>query len=129
MSWLRNRSIEMKLGILVAIPLLLLIGLTAFNVYSLDRVNDIYTYSYENYSTQAVDMVLLRADMQANMKNVLKIICTNDSEKLKEVEADMAARRGEVDKILDDFDKHDKDSKSSALFNNINRVLAGYREI
>ncbi|MDR2780542.1 MAG: hypothetical protein LBB28_05400, partial [Synergistaceae bacterium] len=76
MSWLKNRSIEMKLGILVAIPLLLLIGLTAFNAYSLNRVNDIYTYSYKNYSVQAVEMVLLRADMQANMKNTLKIICT-----------------------------------------------------
>ena len=129
MSWLRNRSIEMKLGILVAIPLLLLIGLTAFNAYSLDRVNDIYTYSYDNYSAQAVDIVVLRAHMQANMKNVLKIICSDDEEKLKEVEADMAARRDEVNKILDDFGKSEKDSKSTELFNDINRVLAGYREI
>jgi methyl-accepting chemotaxis protein len=119
----------MKLGILVAIPLLLLVGLTAFNVYSLNRVNNIYTYTYDNYAVQARNMVILRSDMQANMKNVLKIICTDDDVLEKEAEDDMALRRAEVNKILDDLDKMEKDSKAMSLYNEITKILTGYREI
>ncbi|MDR1137610.1 MAG: methyl-accepting chemotaxis protein [Synergistaceae bacterium] len=129
MSWLKNRSIEMKLGILVTIPLLLLVGLTIFNVYSLDRVNDIHAYSYNNYTVQATNMAILRANTQANMKNVLKLICTDDSGTAKEIEDDMAVRRAEINKILDDFDKTEKDSKETSLYNEIRQVLTGYRSI
>ncbi|MDR1510982.1 MAG: methyl-accepting chemotaxis protein [Synergistaceae bacterium] len=129
MSWLKNRSIGMKLGILVAVPLLLLAGLTIFNVYSLDRVNDIYAYSYENYTVHAANLALFSTDMQANMKNVLKVICVSDSGNLKRIEDDMAARRAEINKIVDTFDKKDKDSKETSLFNEIRQVLTTYREI
>jgi methyl-accepting chemotaxis protein len=107
MSWLRNRSIGGKLGILAAIPLVLLIGLTVFNSVAFGRIDDRYTYAYENYSVHAANMAIMRANVQANQKNVLKIIFLTDENKIKPVEADLEARRQENVSLLADLKSSD----------------------
>jgi methyl-accepting chemotaxis protein len=123
MSWLRNRSIGGKLGALAAIPLALLVFITVFNTLSVDRIEDQYTYAYENFAVHANNMVMFGENLQAIQKNVLKIILTDDPGRLKELKGEIITRRHESAGLLDKFRKSKMDDSSRLILSRMDTAL------
>ncbi|MDR3076865.1 MAG: methyl-accepting chemotaxis protein, partial [Synergistaceae bacterium] len=127
MAWLRNRSIGGKLGILAAIPLILLIAITVFNKAAIRRVDDRYSFAFENYATHATSMAVFRSNLQASQKNVLKVILTDDPVEIKAAKDEIDMRRRENAGILDDFKKSQLDDKVKPLLSRVETMLPGLR--
>ncbi|MDR3321337.1 MAG: methyl-accepting chemotaxis protein [Synergistaceae bacterium] len=129
MSWLKNRSIGAKLGILAVIPLILLIGLTVYSFFAFRSIDYHYTFAYENYSYFAAEFGIMRANLQANQKNVLKIVVMQDQNKLKPVLDDMEARRQENSEIIEKYRQSDMDDREKTLLARLEPLLPKLREV
>ncbi|MDR1481812.1 MAG: methyl-accepting chemotaxis protein [Synergistaceae bacterium] len=101
MSWLKNRSIGAKLGILVGIPLVILIVLTVLSHSNSLRMSDGFTDSYNKYTKPTIDLAVARANLQGTQKNILKILITTDPKRHEEFVGDLRARRTENINIFD----------------------------
>ncbi|MDR3231129.1 MAG: methyl-accepting chemotaxis protein [Synergistaceae bacterium] len=100
MSFLKNRSIGTKLSVLSGVPLILLIFITGINYVSSSRVNKSFIYSYENYAAMAADLAIVRADMQANFKNILKTVTYEDKDYIKQVMAEYETRLRDISDLI-----------------------------
>jgi methyl-accepting chemotaxis protein len=127
MSWLKNLSIGVKLGILAAVPLIVLIFMAAFNFYALKRVDDRYSFGIENYSEFATGFAVYRANVQANQKNVLKIVLLKDQDKIRLAREDYEARRTQNNDILEKFKATQMDERMRPLVNRIDSMIPQVR--
>ncbi|MDR3255377.1 MAG: methyl-accepting chemotaxis protein [Synergistaceae bacterium] len=131
MAWLRNRSIGVKLGILSAVPLVLLILITAFNFIAFKRIDVRYSNAIDNYAAHASDIAVFRANLQGIQKDVLKIILLEDSDaaKIKDVKEDIVNRRQENGDLLREFEKTQNDDKTKTLLNRLESMLSNMRAL
>ncbi|GHS94615.1 methyl-accepting chemotaxis sensory transducer [Synergistales bacterium] len=129
MSWLKNRSIGVKLSILAAIPLILLVAVTAFNYFSSGKVNEAYEYSYGNFSVPSANFGVYRAHVQGTTKDVLEIILLDDPVKMKTVKDDLAYRRAAATSIAQEYQKTDMGAKEKDLMSKINQFSSDFRRI
>jgi methyl-accepting chemotaxis protein len=118
-----------KLGILVAIPLILLIFITIFNSHTSQQVEDVYTYAYKQFSIPASNFNTYRAHVQGTQKDVLKIILLDDPAKIKPIADDLAARRAEAVSIVQEYQKTNMDDKEKALMAKISQFSTQFRAL
>ncbi|MDR1471401.1 MAG: MCP four helix bundle domain-containing protein, partial [Synergistaceae bacterium] len=95
MSWLKNRSIGAKLAILAGIPMVVLIILTVISYRDSMETNADFVFAYENFTKPTIEIALMRANLQAAQKDVLKIIINKDEKRYNEVNSDLLSRRAE----------------------------------
>jgi methyl-accepting chemotaxis protein len=117
------------LGILAAVPLILLIFVAVFNYSALTRIDERYSVGIDNYAMSATDFAIFRANLQGNQKNVLKVIAMENVEKLKPVLDDMDARRRQNAEILENFKKLPMDDKARTLVSRIDASLTTLRGV
>ncbi|MDR3165477.1 MAG: methyl-accepting chemotaxis protein [Synergistaceae bacterium] len=84
MGWLRNRSIGAKLGILAAVPIVILIAVSVFSYYTSDTVSNHFVRSYEEEMIPVLKIGDVRVNLQETQKNILRIILEEEQEKVKE---------------------------------------------
>ncbi|MDR1966772.1 MAG: methyl-accepting chemotaxis protein [Synergistaceae bacterium] len=128
MSWLKNRSIGAKLGILAGIPLVLLISITAFNYSALGRIDDRYTFAYENFAVHAAEFAVFRANLQGIQKNIVKLIIATP-EQAKPIIDDIAQRRQEDAEIIENFKKSQMDDRSKVLESRLESMIPNMRAV
>ncbi|MDR1481124.1 MAG: methyl-accepting chemotaxis protein [Synergistaceae bacterium] len=128
MSWLKNRSINEKLGILATIPLILLITLTIFNSHAFKRIAHSFEHTYENYGVPSKLVNVLIANSQANMKNLMTIVATDDQVRIKTINDDISIRRNENDKIFGELRRVEMGDKGREILNNIDSLSTKIRE-
>ncbi|MDR1650727.1 MAG: methyl-accepting chemotaxis protein [Synergistaceae bacterium] len=129
MSWLKNRSIGAKLGILAGIPLMLLIAVACFNFYNFNQIDLEFEEAYVHYSVPATNMAIASINNQANMKNALKIVATGDPARIRTIENDIEARRSENETIFKSLDSIKLDSTGKELLNAIKVVAPKARAV
>jgi methyl-accepting chemotaxis protein len=129
MGWLKNRSIGVKLGILAAIPLILLIFMAVFNFNALRTIDDRYSEGIDNYAMSATDFAIFRANLQGTQKNILKVIAMEDTSKLKPVLDDIDARRKQNAEILENFRKKPQYDEVKLLLTRIDASLLTLRTL
>jgi methyl-accepting chemotaxis protein len=130
MSWLRNRSIGGRLGILVTIPLILLIGVTMFNYSAVKSIDDRYSFAYENYAVFATDWTAFRSNLRAIQEDIAKIIILEaDPSKVKELAGDVDKRRAENSEMMRRFEKSKLTPEEKALVDKINAALPQLRDM
>ncbi|MDR3255287.1 MAG: methyl-accepting chemotaxis protein [Synergistaceae bacterium] len=127
MSWLKNRSIGGKLGILSGIPLVLLVFITIFNYSAIVNIEKRNKFAYENYSYFAAEMAVFRANLQANQKNILKAILTEDEDKIKAAVDDIEERRTQNLEILNAYAITDMTDTEKSLLAEINSMISNLR--
>jgi methyl-accepting chemotaxis protein len=127
MSWLKNRSIGVKLAVLAAIPLILLIYLAVSNFYALKSVDNRYSYGIDTYAAPATSLAVFRANLQGVQKDVLKIIATEDAGKASEFQDDIAARRKQNSDIIAEFKKHDYDDNMKVIMSRMDSTIGAMR--
>jgi methyl-accepting chemotaxis protein len=129
MTWLKNRSIGAKLGILSGIPLIILIILTISNYISSRNSNQFFVEAYEDYTVPNMDTFVARVQLQATQKDVLKVILNTDPAKAEEFRDDLTARRQEVVSALDSLSKADLDSDDKQRLSRIQTIAANLRRL
>ncbi|MDR3076864.1 MAG: methyl-accepting chemotaxis protein [Synergistaceae bacterium] len=130
MSWLRNRSIGGKLGILAAIPLVLLIGITVFNFVALGRVDVRYTFAYENFSAYSTELMIVRANVRAIQEDIAKIIILHGgSGEIKRLREDIAERRSENNGVMERYRNSLLTEEEKPLLAQVDKLLPKMREI
>jgi methyl-accepting chemotaxis protein len=129
MSWLKNRSIGMKLGILAAIPLVLLMAITIFSYISSDKVEDGYERAYTDFALPAANFGIYRSHVQATVRDVLEIILLDDPAIIKQVADDLASRRESATEIVADYQKTDMDTKEKEIMGRINQFSVQFRSL
>ncbi|MDR3332216.1 MAG: methyl-accepting chemotaxis protein [Synergistaceae bacterium] len=116
MSFFKNRSIGAKLGILTGIPLAIIILMNYYNRIDTNRTNARFIYAYDNYSVHATNVALLRANYEANLKNILKVAITSDPKTIRNVREDIDKRQGVNDKIIGFYSGSDMDDREKELW-------------
>ncbi|MDR1472052.1 MAG: methyl-accepting chemotaxis protein [Synergistaceae bacterium] len=129
MMWLKNRSIGVKLGILSGVPLVVLIVIAVLNYVSSNNSNRLFVGAYEDYTVPTMDISVVNVQLQATLKDVLKIILNSDPARIREFSDDLAARRREVLKAMDDLSKTKLDDGDKQTFNRIQSVAADLRRL
>jgi methyl-accepting chemotaxis protein len=128
MSWLRNRSIGGKLGILAAIPLVLLVALTVFNTVSVRRIEGQYSFAYDNFAVSSTNIAMFRTNLQMSQKNLLKIIMNSDPKYIKNIKNELMENRKENAEILEKLRKVDVDDEAEALIASLGAMNASVNE-
>ncbi|MDR1917143.1 MAG: methyl-accepting chemotaxis protein [Synergistaceae bacterium] len=129
MSWLKNRSIGAKLGILSGVPLLILVFITIFNYYSSNTSNQLFIYAYENYTVPNTDIDQIRVNLQATQKNVLKIALDTDLARIRDFKADLELRRQETVETYEKLSKVPLDAEDKESLNKLKTVAANLRRL
>jgi methyl-accepting chemotaxis protein len=127
MSWLKNRSIGAKLGILSGIPMMILIIITAFYVFSSARTSGTFISAYENYSKPALNIAIARIHLEGTQKNILKMLVTDDPAEQKEAREDLARRRAENQGIYEGLGKIHMDAAAEDLFAKVREIATRMR--
>ncbi|GHV50736.1 methyl-accepting chemotaxis sensory transducer [Synergistales bacterium] len=129
MSLLRDRSIGVKLGILSAIPLILLVIISGYNFFSSDKVENAYAYAYEEYSVPATEFGIFRAHIQGTQKDVVKILMLDDPVIIKPIADDLASRRAEGVSIIQAYQKTHMDAREKELLAAIQEIGVNFRKL
>jgi len=126
MSFLRNRSIGGKLAILVAIPLILMTGITVFNYTAFYSIDAHYTNAYERFGVYATKWTEVRTNFRAIQENIAKIILLDETQldQIKELRDGIDARRRQNTEIIDDFRNMELSSREKALLERWDRARA-----
>jgi methyl-accepting chemotaxis protein len=103
MSWLKNISIGMKMGILSGIPLIVLVALSVVNYSNSSNIISNFSMAYNNYATPAINAALMRVDIQVTQKDILKMILTDDDDQFRKALAEFNDRRDKIKLALDSF--------------------------
>ena len=121
MSFLRNRSIGGKLGILMAIPLVLIIGITLYNYLTFIEIDRRYTYSYENFELYATEWTNVRNNSRAIQEDIAKIIMLDkhQTDQIKKFRDDVTARRARNSDIIARYSKSDLTDREKSLLNTL----------
>jgi methyl-accepting chemotaxis protein len=129
MSWLRNRSIGGKLGMLAAIPLVLLVALTVFNVMSFRKIDANYSYAYSNFAVYAIDWAAFRANLRAVQEDIAKILILDPSEveQIKALRDDVQKRRDDNNTMLAPYRASEMTAKEKSVFARVDAALPGLR--
>jgi len=129
MSFLRNRSIGGKLGILMSIPLVLIIGITLYNYLTFIEIDRRYSYSYENNDIFAVDWTNVRNLSRAVQENIAKIIMLdkNQTDKIKSLRDDIDSRRRQAGEIYERYSKSVLTDREKILFDKTGPASAAMR--
>jgi methyl-accepting chemotaxis protein len=126
MNWLRNRSIGAKLGILAAVPVIILVAVSAFSYYTSGVVAGNFILAFEDRAFPAIQVGLASANLQRTQKNVLKVIIQDDLERTKLYQKDLEAARAqqvEIIELLTKLATSDESKKSMADMNEAARKL------
>jgi methyl-accepting chemotaxis protein len=129
MSWLKNRSIGVKLGILGAVPLVLLVVVTTFNYFSSKKVDAGYSYAYKNFAVPAAEFGVYRAHVQGTMNDVVQVILTEDPVIIKSVMEDLKQRRAEASAIVQEYKKTVMDAKEKEMMSRIDQFASEFRRL
>ncbi|MDR0616180.1 MAG: methyl-accepting chemotaxis protein [Synergistaceae bacterium] len=128
MSWLKNRSIGAKLGILSGIPIMILIFITMFYYYSSSETTDAFRAAYYDYTKPTLSIAIARIHLEGTQKDVLKTLVTNDPAEAKEATDDLARRRAQNQQIYEELGKMQPDDpKLVELFNKVKSIASQMR--
>ena len=103
MSFIKNRSIGGKLGILVTIPLVLMIAITIYNYSAYHKIDDRYTYVYTNFDVNVAKWAEFRSNLRAIQEDIGKIIMSSKAEQMKMYRDDIESRRAANDKFYNEY--------------------------
>ena len=127
MSWLRNRSIGGKLGILAAIPLVLLMVMMVFNFVAFSKVDARYTYAYENFAVFATEWTMIRTNTRGIQGDIAKLILLDNTEHekeiIKEITDDIRRRRAENTDIMERYKKTSIPDRERVILGRIESMM------
>ena len=129
MSWIKNRSIGAKLTILVSVPLVILVILTIFSCLNDEKTSENFITTYDNFARPSIELAIMRANLQAAQKNVVKIIIDKDKQRYNEIMSDLQARRTEQSDILGRMKNILTDSKEKEILSRIEKITGDLRKL
>ncbi|MDR1133044.1 MAG: methyl-accepting chemotaxis protein [Synergistaceae bacterium] len=100
MHWLKNRSIGAKLGILAAVPVIILTVVSVFSYHTSSVVSGNFVKSFDEQALPAFEVGNAKANLQLTQKDILKIILQDDEEKEKSYLEDMEKGRASQVEII-----------------------------
>jgi methyl-accepting chemotaxis protein len=98
---------------------MVLVLTTIFNFINTRETNKRFAYAFENYTKPAINIALARSNVQANQKNVLKIVLAKDPEMIKNFEEDFRQKRATNSEIFANYEKTVLDEKEKELMGSI----------
>ncbi|MDR3164889.1 MAG: methyl-accepting chemotaxis protein [Synergistaceae bacterium] len=122
MRWLKNKSIKTKLSFLVGLPLCLLLLSTVFNYQTSSQNAYNFESAYENVFSQSTDLMQARSNLNAAQRSIFKMILINDGDEMRELHAEVEARRKQNAEFLGKFAKLQLDETTRGYLNDVENL-------
>ncbi|MDR3166219.1 MAG: methyl-accepting chemotaxis protein [Synergistaceae bacterium] len=129
MNWLKSMSIGAKLGMLAAVPVIILIAVLALSYRTSSVVSDNFVRSFNEQTIPAIDIGIARANLQRTQKDVLKIILQDDQEKVRGYRADLEEARASQVEIIQTLSDLAHTSEKKKNFADLNEAALKLRRL
>ena len=129
MSWLNNLKVAQKLGLLISILLIAVIGVGGAGYYFLSKTNDSLNKMY-NEKLMAIELINdSRAHARKIEANTYALMITTDEKENKELSEDISARAKLFDENLSQYEQLSLNNESRVKLKEIREDLGKYRAV
>jgi methyl-accepting chemotaxis protein len=106
----------------------MLVALTVFNMVAVGKIEQQYSFAYDNFAVSSTNIAMFRTNLQITQKNLLKIIMNSDMNYIKNIKKDLLEARRENAEILDKLRKADMDAEAESLISRLGPMNANVQD-
>lgn len=127
MKWFNNAKIGRKLRIAFTTVSVFIIILSAFVLYNMNKINKNAEMIYKNDLIGLKDISSIKANLIDINLDTYTIINTQDKDKIKQLEDEIAKNKAEDDKLLAEYKQTIVTEEDSKMFAEFNSLISDYR--